>query len=290
MLKKILNYHEEKTHILLKKPCEKYRAHVFAKVRVADVFEIQRSGISDEQYGFALRAHFDFVITDSIKTPQFVVEFNGPHHKERAQARRDRIKEDLTKRFKLPLLRINANYLTDRYRGMDLLTWAVEYWFLSNIIYEQQEHGNLPQDEPIDPTWFLYLPDRAGSFPMWLSMEPRQKIKKLYEGGEILDPIPSIIVGTDTAGDYRGVSFIRIDDEVGTYVLSAMRNQSFPIIESELLEEILAFEIYEKLKAVLRGQSNATSLKIIDEKIKQFEGKYEWSLRSTYGGAPRATD
>ena len=101
MLRKILNYHEEKAHILPNKACEKYRAHVFAKVRLADVFKIHRSGISDKEYGFALQAHFDFVITDSINIPQFAVEFDGPLHKGQTQARLDQLKGNLTKRFKL---------------------------------------------------------------------------------------------------------------------------------------------------------------------------------------------
>ena len=75
-LKKILNLHEEATHARLRKACQDWNARVYEKVRLADIFPIERSGIPDEQYRFALQAHFDFVIADSNHTPLFSVKFS----------------------------------------------------------------------------------------------------------------------------------------------------------------------------------------------------------------------
>ena len=286
MLKKILNYHEEKTHILLKKVCGRYGARVFPKLRVADVFRIDRSGISDKEYSFALKSHFDFIVTDSTNAPQFVVEFDGPQHNEPAQRSRDRIKNQLCNRFGLALLRVNAKYLTDRYRGMDLLTWAIQYWFVSKMLQGCQEQGILPHDEYFDPFMVLSIHGNPREFPMWLSMQPLQEIKRLHDEGRISDPTPSWFVGEDGAGNYHGITFIRITTKSGTYTTSGMRCQSFPIIESELLEEILSFEIKEAVQAVLNGKQDAVPLEVVQEKIEQFQRKYVWSGSSTYGDDP----
>ncbi len=49
-LKKILNLHEEATHLRLKDVCEKHGANIYSKVRLADVLPIEGSGISDAEY------------------------------------------------------------------------------------------------------------------------------------------------------------------------------------------------------------------------------------------------
>lgn len=288
MVKKILNYHEGKTHILLKRVCERYGSLVFAKVRVADVLRIKRTGISDREFRFALISHFDFVVANSAKVPLFAVEFDGPYHRTKYQTQRDRIKDNLCNREKFPLLRINTNYLLDKYRNMDLLTWIIEYWFLSNILYEQQKKGYLPEDEPFDPTNFLTLPEKEGAFPMWLSLEPRTKIKALYKKKIIIDPIPSIIIGSDKNNNYHGISYIRIDDKIGTYVRSGIRSQLFPIPESEILEEILVFELYDNLKSILDKESQGRPLYVIDRLLRGFGSRYKNHWMSILCHSPKA--
>ena len=95
VVKKILNLHEEATNLRLKEVCVTYGAHAYPKVRVADVLNIEGSGISDEYFRFALQAHFDFIVCDTEQIPQFAVEFDGPSHKDDAQRRRDEIKDTL---------------------------------------------------------------------------------------------------------------------------------------------------------------------------------------------------
>lgn len=42
---------------------------------MADVLQIEGSGVSNEEYGYALKAHFDFVVADLDSTAEFLVEF-----------------------------------------------------------------------------------------------------------------------------------------------------------------------------------------------------------------------
>jgi Protein of unknown function (DUF2726) len=186
-VKRLLNFYEETTHLRLRHACEQHDASVYPKVRIADALPIDGSGISDEEYSFALRAHFDFVVTDSSHSPLFAVEFDGPSHETENQQRLDSLKNALCERFKLPLLRVNENYLVTKYRKFDLLSWIVGTWFLADLFNDAQAKGSIPHDEPFDPTMFSSLPGRKEPFPMWLSVELRNKIERLSKAGKCLD-------------------------------------------------------------------------------------------------------
>lgn len=130
MLKKLLNKPEADTHNRLQNICQENQAAVFAKVRLADILPIEHSGISEREYSFALKSHCDFVVAASDHVPLFAVEFDGPFHATEEQQVRDGLKDGLCDKFGLPLLRINASHLESRYRGMDVLGWLTEMWFL----------------------------------------------------------------------------------------------------------------------------------------------------------------
>lgn len=274
-MKKIFNYHEEVTHNKLRDICKQHGVSVYPKLRIADILPIEKSGISDTDYRFALQSHFDFVVVDSKHTPLFAVEFDGPTHNREEQKSRDETKYRLCDRFEFPILRINARHLFDKYRNFDLLSWFVEVWFLREAFFEAQEAGGVPWDESFDPMLFLSLPSRKEKFPLWLSAELRVKIQRLSESGRCLDFGPSEWIGVDSQGNYHGISWLMIDDKSGVFANSAMRSQRFPIIESEILSEILVFEIYKELNAVLEGQSKPLSLTQLDEIIKDYSEKYK---------------
>src|SRR5262245_45641060 len=110
-LKRVLNSKEEQTNDQLTKICSTWSARVFPKMRVADILPIEHSGISQSDFEFALRAHFDFVVTDHKSDPLFVVEFDGPTHSSDIQRSRDGAKDRLSQTFGCPLLRINSKFL-----------------------------------------------------------------------------------------------------------------------------------------------------------------------------------
>src|SRR5690606_9890744 len=105
------NLSEKRTYDVLEKASMPHDAQIFAKIRVADVINIEKSGISNDLYRFSLQSHFDFVVADAKYDPQFAVEFDGPHHQTDEQRSRDLKKDNLCKRFELPLLRVNDDSL-----------------------------------------------------------------------------------------------------------------------------------------------------------------------------------
>ncbi|WP_082340162.1 DUF2726 domain-containing protein [Lysinibacillus agricola] len=115
-------------------------------------FPITDSGISNEEYSFALKSHFDFTVYDNTTLqPLFAVEFDGKSHLVEIQKSRDKLKNRLVERFNLPLLRINSLYLDKKYRSLDLLSWCIEVWFSAKYFYEAQRNGLIPYDEPFSP-------------------------------------------------------------------------------------------------------------------------------------------
>jgi hypothetical protein len=89
MVKRILNRSEKQTEEQLSPLATGNGARIFSKIRVADVLEIENSGISAEAFTYALSAHFDFLICDKSDLPLFAVEFDGPSHKRPRQQRND---------------------------------------------------------------------------------------------------------------------------------------------------------------------------------------------------------
>lgn len=129
MLKRVLNSPERITYARLREVCELHVAQVHAKIRLADVLPIEGSGLSQVLYEFALQSHYDFVVTGRDQVPLFALEFDGPQHDQSPQYERDAKKDELSKRFGLPLLRIRAEDLCRTEWQLDRLTEKIKQWF-----------------------------------------------------------------------------------------------------------------------------------------------------------------
>ncbi len=173
MKPKLLNRYEEITYDKLKTACDPVGAHVFPKVRVADVVSLNGLGLTQEQFSYGLKSHFDFLVTDKEYSPLFSVEYDGEWHKrDTAQIKHDAMKGIICDRANHSLLRINSRYLEREFRGLDLLTYFVDVWFLREAFEEAQNNGGVPYDEPFDPA-FIYSTgtDDGKRWPYWLSID-----------------------------------------------------------------------------------------------------------------------
>jgi hypothetical protein len=270
VLKRLLNSPETTTYERLREACARNAAEVFAKVRTADVLPIDGSGIGDDLFKFALQSHFDFVVADSTHVPLFAVEFDGPSHRDSVQVSRDAKKGILCERFEFPILRINAEYLNRTYRNLDLLTWFVEVWFLNRDFSKAQEEGLVPWDEDLSPCLVVSIPGINGRFPLRLSAEPLQRIRKMNREGRCVDDSPSTFVGYDPDGVCRGMGYIRINHEYVIMTYTAMRNQKFPVSAVELVHEILPFQLHQLLADIQNGEETPQPLSLIKSKVRAF--------------------
>lgn len=281
LIKKIFNEYERITYERVLEICKKVNASVFPKVRIADIFNITKSGISDRDYSFALKSHFDFTVFDNeSKFPLFAVEFDGKFHETEIQKNRDLIKNRLVDRFDLPLLRINSRYLEKKYRDLDLLSWCVEVWFLADGFYKAQVKGIIPNDEPFDPQSIYSVNDKK-NFPFFLSYEIRTEIREFFEKKKIRSPIPNTWIGKDNNNNYYGISWLYIDNEFGLLTTSGMKSQRFPILESELLEEIMIFDLYEQLQNYFENRNLTVLNQEIIKKVNEFENQYKMVVVTT---------
>lgn len=270
VLKKVLNLHEEAVSQRLKAICDEHGASVYAKLRVTDVLRIENSGISNEEYAYALKSHFDFLVTNSEHDPLFAVEFDGPSHDSFDQAARDIIKNRLCERFGLPLLRVRSAHLLRRYDGWDLLSWIVDVWFLQQEADRMYTNGELPYDFDFDPALIISSSNRKRRFPYWLGLDAQLKIQALQKKGVILDMVPSIYHGVDDSETHRALAFLRIDREVGVLVATAMRSQQMRLDLSEPIRGVLFNDLYHQLKAALADPSLRVPLAEIDSRVKEF--------------------
>ncbi len=285
VLKRLLNLSEESTHLRLRKVCEANGAHVFAKVRIADVLPIEGSGLSNSLYRYALQAHFDFVVADNDNSPLFAVEFDGPSHSESVQKVRDSQKNLLCEKFQCPILRVNARYLSKKYRNMDLLSWFVQVWFAQRWFDEAQKNGDVSYEEPFMPQSFVNIPGHWNQFPLWLSATIRRHIQKLCFSGAILDIAPSQLIGRDAEGNFHAISFIRITEDNGVMSESGMRSQLFPVSEIEALDEIITYAVYDRLTLALDATIPTESKKIIEARIADFVAEYRICRAFHNGGS-----
>lgn len=290
MPKKALNFYEAAASVRLKRVCQQYGTSVYPKVRLADTFPIEGSGIPDDQHQFALQAHFDFLVMDGDRSPLFAVEFNDPHQGSGDREGPDALKDTLCERFGLPLLWINSRYLVPRLRGMDLLSWFIEVWFLKDAFARMQAAGKLPADAVFSP--FVALADetdgdaienRTERHPFWLSAPLLADIRSLAEGGKCLDDVPSHIIGADRSGRFHAISWLRTARDTGVVAETAMHGKHFPIALGEVLEELVIYDLHEELTRVLRGKAAARGINEIRSRIESFQNAYETASIIVHG-------
>lgn len=154
----LVNEDEFRTDAALREAAAALGFGAHAKVRVADALRIEGSGITDQEYGYALRAHFDWLVTDAESTKaEFAVEFDGPSHAAEDVQRRDILKDSICEKLGLPLLRIDRFGYRPTIRR-SVLWYLVESWSLWRAFDDAQEKGIIPPDEDFEPWAFLEAP------------------------------------------------------------------------------------------------------------------------------------
>jgi hypothetical protein len=270
-MKLLVNRYEEITYERLDRLTKENGAHVFGKTRVADVLPIHGSDISRDDFSYALKSHFDFTVTDGSYESLFAVEFDGPSHKSAIQRERDLRKNRLCERFSLPLLRINANYLDLQFRGMDLLTYFVEVWFMSRAFDNMMECGLLGPDADFDPAMIVVDPKRKERFPFWLSADLQVNLQQLEKKKVIRNGIPRHWIGIDGDGNYRCLGWLDLTATSHVVIETGMRAQQFPVVISDVLQQISIFDLWAKLQRVLAGEAAASTHEGLRKQLKRYD-------------------
>jgi hypothetical protein len=236
--KKLLNRSEARTMLLLEGAATKYGVAVHTKVRVADVLDVIGSGVDDATFSYALKAHFDFVLTDEDHMPLFAVEFDGPTHETAQVQANDRRKNELCQRLGLPLARVRDEHTFQRARGLNYLTWLAEVFFAFKSLSDAQDRGDFPLDEPPDPLSFVSIPSLQGRFPLFLSAAARTRLMRLDRSGVLASAVPISFRGTDENGVAGALVLTRTADGKLLFAEGDVYLAGFGISPSEAAEEI----------------------------------------------------
>lgn len=287
---RLVNRYEEIAHGEIKSSADRWRLSVYPKVRVADVISLDDVGAVGELKRFGLQSHFDFVICEDLWTPIYAVEFDGRFHATDVQAARDAKKDELCKRGEFPILRINSRYLNNDFGRMSLLAWIMDVHQMQEAFNDAQSRGSIAADEPFDPFWWMGVRPGEDRFPYMLAGAARDSIQRLSAEGRIADPCSSGFIGYDSNEVMRGMHYIRVTATEGISVKSAMRPQFFPVLLSDLLDEILSIQLETQVCRWLAGEIAAAPLDEIRAEFGALSKSLTLGQAHSYGHAARVPD
>ncbi len=280
---RLVNRYEEIAHGEISLSAERWDLSVYPKVRVADVISLDDVEAKGDLRRYGLQSHFDFVVCRDKWDPIYAIEFDGHFHTTPAQKVRDAKKDELCRRSDFPILRINSRYLSNEFGSLTLLAWIMDVYELQKAFYEAQENGAIPPDELFDPFFLMAIEPGSEQFPYWFSAKPRIRLQQLHRQGRIIDPSSSGFIGYDADEVMRGVEYIRVRENEGIMVRSAMRPQQFPIVLSQLLEEILSVQLAEEVQKWVRGGVGAQPINQIYQQADTIREDLKLGSSFSYG-------
>jgi hypothetical protein len=281
------NQYEAETHRVLEETAAKLGARVFPKVRIADAIDVSRSGLSGGEFQYALKAHFDIVVTDESSQTQFAVEYDGRGHETDPDTiRRDALKNSICDKLGFPLLRIGDEFFRKIGR-FTLLGWLAEVWFLDQAFTQAQERGEVPYDEVFDYSMILgfafrdqgrlvHIDDLESEEQVRLLQKHMERmvitrpydpfipsrayIQRAYDTGACRRLSPEELHGTDPSGYSIAVAILPVSDD--RYIIGHARVRSFrfpPVGPFELAGELAVVDAATRLMRYREGVEEADS-------------------------------
>jgi hypothetical protein len=275
MLKRLLNLAESVTDARLREICAEFDANVNPKIRVADVFEIEASGIADQLYSFALKSHFDFVITGPDHIPIFAVEFDGPGHRSADAKRRDQLKNELCDHFEFQLLRINQRYFSPTFSNWDLLGWFCTVWFVKRGWDDDVLEGKIPYEDSIFDPMFVSVVTKSGTRGLELERHARSEFGRLFRGGVIPSHMPEWIVAKSKGGTLRALAWIKVSEVEGAITETAMQQQRVGDWVHFAIRGIVLSRLEDAVSRVLSSQTPPVPVSDIRAYAQKFRNDYK---------------
>jgi Protein of unknown function (DUF2726) len=243
-LKRLVNHTEQKILEELRETGRENNFQVEVNQRIADIVDIDGSGISNEEFSFALKSHFDFVVVQDY-IAQFVVEFDGPHHEEEKQKVKDAIKDKLCMLADLPILRLDTSIIRNSAREYSIAQWFAEVWFLSREFDRMQQAGQIDSSEPFMYHGILGHAGGPWNFPYDIARPVLVFMQKLYKEGVSKGfSSRSILYGRE--GRIYCKSYFRVSEEHVVSSRVEFKSFSFPPISPFELAEDLAIKNLEQ--------------------------------------------
>ncbi len=143
-LKKFLNSFELKALEIIRPIEVAHGCRFHAKVKLGDVLEIRGSGLEDDHFHYASRAHFDFIVVQDNRVC-FAIELDGPgHYRSHTTPERDKKKNYICRHFDFELLRIDLGYLNE-VRDSHVLPILLQNHLIRNYSKQSRKHKSASQ-------------------------------------------------------------------------------------------------------------------------------------------------
>lgn len=278
----LVNDNERLTDQALRESAEGFGYRVSPKVRVADVLSIDHSGLTDAEYSYALRSHFDWVVTDhDTMLPEFAVEFDGTSHLTDDARRRDELKDSICQQLDFPLLRIDRSAFRPALRDT-VLGYLVGSWVAYQGFNEAQANGQIPEDEIFMPWAVIDGIDEATGLVMRrdIASPARLLVYRLGKGGVLTHYVPWSATRSHAADDpsqAEGYAWVETAD--GKLVIGhvCIRSFSFPaVLPFELAEDLAHMDLGARLSRWREGD-----LSVLQDPLELPDLDLSWS-----GGGP----
>lgn len=185
-LKRIFTTGEKAVFRIAQAVAAHHGVEAIAKVRIADAIEIKNSGISNKEYSYALKAHFDVLVIQH-NLPLMAIEFDGAGH----DARNDHIKNGLCDRFELPLIRVNMAHVNAENFEDSAVHFFIYQLFGVDAFLE--EYKNDPY-EIYDPLFFVSAPGKDRQWPFAYEARWRGRLQRHFQQHlELFDGAPKVM-------------------------------------------------------------------------------------------------
>lgn len=286
--KQILNFAERETAKELESVVEERDCLVYKKVRVADVLDITRSGLSNQEYTYALKAHFDFVIARQRDTKAlFAVEYDGPLHKSKQEVQdRDCLKDGICDKLGLPLLRVDSEFVHQEVGRFRLLPLFIKVWFLGEAFYKQQAEGAIPMDEDFDPYSVIGVSNQRIIHKYDPAQQSRNQLHRYYEQGITRRLNPVLLRGYDPSGKYAvclAVTYVRDGPLSTTGCFRAVNFGYF--VPGDIAEDIAIIELTRKISLHIQGSIQISTYQQVADGFGRWNFG-EWRIRKDSHGFP----
>lgn len=254
----LVNFHEKVTDRLLKTAAADNSDRLLAKVRLADVIDLEH--LTGRAKGYAMAAHLDFAMVNAETTaPRFAVELDGSHHWNDSVVReRDRLKDQLRELAGLPMLRIASDF-TRREGRWTVLTYLVDAFYVAEAFYEAQARGSIPWDEPFHAVSFVVTGPDGGR--AWNSLDARalEALRRHADAGRLPAGIPDVFMTAQRdEGAVLAHAFLAVAP--GRYLVTRVMVRDFSfygVTPSETADQLALVELGELAEQWLGGDAAA---------------------------------
>ena len=171
-LKRIFTTGERATFRIAQEIADHHGVEALAKVRLADTIEIANGGISNEEYSYALKAHFDCLVVQN-NVAVLAIEFDGSGH----DPKNDHLKNRLCDSFGVPLVRVGMTDLNSKNFEDTAVHFLIYQLFCVDIFLEERSDPY----EPYDPIFFSSVAGKKGAFPFHYSARWRNRLARHFK-------------------------------------------------------------------------------------------------------------